>query len=281
MRAKSPDRIGTMYSRRRFIQTSVAVGAGMALPFEVVNAVEPGLKFEPESPLIAAPRDPAAWPEFRKRLAAWREEKRRSLNYSAALYQRPEFAWVKRCFACCFLMLGDELFFDPARGGFRVKAFLESGGREFGGFDAVVLWHAYPRIGFDERNQFDFYRDLPGGLAGLRSAVRALHARGVKVFIDYNPWDTGTRREGVGDLEALVEIVRGLEADGIFLDAMDLHLEGRELVPSARLDLVCRWRSPALSVRGEVSADVAGFGPLLHGGVSVRGGFDGAVTEHS
>ncbi len=71
-----------MYSRRRFIQTSVALGAGLALPFEVVSAVETGLKFEPESPLISAPRDPAAWPEFRKRLAAWREEKRRSLIYS-------------------------------------------------------------------------------------------------------------------------------------------------------------------------------------------------------
>ena len=29
--------------------------------------------------------------------------------------------------------------------------------------DAVVIWQAYPNIGFDERNQFDFYRDLPGG----------------------------------------------------------------------------------------------------------------------
>ena len=239
LRAKSPDRIATMYSRRRFIQTSAAVGAGMALPFEVVSAVETGLNFEPESPLIPAPRDPAAWPEFRKRLAAWREEKRRNLNYSDALYQRPEFAWVKRCCACCFLMLGDEMFFDPVRGGFRVKAFLESGRREFGGFDAVVLWHAYPRIGFDERNQFDFYRDLPGGLAGLRRAVRALHARGVKVFIDYNPWDTGTRREGVSDLEALVEIVRGLEADGIFLDTMDQGAAGfRAQLDAARPGVV-------------------------------------------
>ena len=223
-----------MYSRRKFIQTSVALGACAAFPIDIFSAVETELKWEPESPLFPTPREPSAWPEFRKRLAAWRAEKRRSLNYSDALYQRPEFAWVKRCFSCCFLMLCDEMFYAPVRGLFSVKAFLEQGQREFGGYDAVVLWHAYPRIGFDERNQFDCYRDLPGGLAGLRQAVRALHARDVKAFIDYNPWDTGTRREGLSDLEALVEIVRGIEADGIFLDTMDQGASGFR----AKLDAV-------------------------------------------
>lgn len=209
-----------LYSRRKFIQTSVALGAFTAFPLDGLAAVETEFKFEPESALIPAPRDPSTWPEFRRRLAAWREQKRRGLNYSDAFYRRPEFAWVNRCFSCCFLMLCDEMFYDPARSGFRVQAFLEHGRREFGGYDAMVLWHAYPRIGFDERNQFDFYRDQPGGLSGLRQVVRTMQSRGVKVFIDYNPWDTGTRREGKNDLDALVEIILAIEADGIFLDTM-------------------------------------------------------------
>src|SRR6516164_5148509 len=117
-------------------------------------------------------------------------------------------------------MMCDETFYDWRTGRYSVKEFLKQGRREFGGYDSVVLWHAYPRIGLDERNQFDFYRDMPGGLAGVRDAVRQFHSRGVHVYIDYNPWDTGTRRENKSDIDTLVEFVQALEVDGIFLDTM-------------------------------------------------------------
>jgi formylglycine-generating enzyme required for sulfatase activity len=117
-------------------------------------------------------------------------------------------------------MLCDEAFYDPKRARYTVKDFVAQARQDFGGFDSVVLWHAYPRIGFDDRNQFDFYRDTPGGLKGLRAVVRQLHREGLRAYIDYNPWDTGTRREGKDDLDALAQMVAGLEADGIFLDTM-------------------------------------------------------------
>ena len=106
--------------------------------------------------------------------------------------------------------------------------------RGFNGYDALVLWHAYPRIGFDDRNQFDFYRDMPGGLDALRDLARRLRAVGVRVFIDYNPWDTGTRREGASDVDALAAMVGAVEADGVFLDT--LHHGSGDLRP--RLDAV-------------------------------------------
>ncbi len=210
-----------MPSRREFLRASLAIGALAATTPFAWTVAAPAEDFDPEPPLIAAPRHAAAWPEFRRRLAAWRAARRRTLNYSDTLYRRPDFAWVGHCFSCCFLMLCDETFYDPARGRYTVSEFLDHGVREFGGYDAVVLWHAYPRIGFDKRNQFDFYRDMPGGVAGLRDVAQTMQARGVKVFIDYNPWDTGTRREGHDDLDALVETVRAIGADGVFLDTMD------------------------------------------------------------
>jgi sulfatase modifying factor 1 len=115
--------------------------------------------------------------------------------------------------------------------------------RDFGGYDGIVLWHAYPVIGIDERNQFDWYRDVPG----IVELVAFLRARGVRVFVDYNPWDVGTRREPVGDAQAVREIVRWLGADGVFLDTMkeampelravlpDAAFEGESTLPLARI----------------------------------------------
>jgi formylglycine-generating enzyme required for sulfatase activity len=177
-------------------------------------------RFEPGKNLIPAPSDAALWPAFRQQLHQWRDATRSKLNYNDALYRRPEFAWSARNFSCCFLMVCDETFYDPRRGLYKVDEFLDHGEREFGGYDSLVLWHAYPRIGVDERNQFDFYRDLPGGLPGLRRVVEGLQRRGVRVYIDYNPWDTGTRREAKPDVDLLVDLVQTLQVDGIFLDTM-------------------------------------------------------------
>ena len=171
--------------------------------------------------LIPAPQDPAEWDAWRAFLRRWRDETRASLGYDDRLYRQPEFAWVSGCFACAMIMVWDLDFYDPAAGGYQVEALLEKGRAEFGGFDAVVLWHAYPNLGFDDRNQFDFYRDLPGGLSGLRALCQVCHERGTKVFVAYNPWDTGTRREALPDPEAVAELVQAIDADGVFLDTLN------------------------------------------------------------
>lgn len=153
-----------------------------------------------------------------RRAAAAVAAARRGIDLS--LYGRRDMAWSARNYACYFLFLYDRAFYDVTARRYRVDEFLARMDREFGGIDSVVLWHAYPRIGVDERNQFDFYRDMPGGIAGLRAVVDRFHAHGVRVTIDYNPWDTGTRREAETDSAALARLVRDLGADGIFLDTM-------------------------------------------------------------
>jgi hypothetical protein len=173
--------------------------------------------------IVAAPSDPADWPAWRDALAAWRDRARE--GYDGSAYER--LTWTQSCFACALVWLWDELLWDGER--FTPDTLLADA-ETFGGWDAVVLWHAYPVIGIDERNQFDFYRDVPG----LPELVRELQARGLRVFVDYNPWDVGTRREPVSDAEAVAQVVAWLGADGVFLDTM------KEAMPELRAALRTR-----------------------------------------
>jgi formylglycine-generating enzyme required for sulfatase activity len=236
-------------NRRHFLKAAAVAASASCWPRWPASADgSDDFKFQPEREIIAAPDQPSLWPEFRRRLDEWRSAKRRELAYSDLWYRRPEFAWTAHNFSCGFLMLCDEAFYDAGSSRYTVKEYLSHQKREFGGYTSVVLWHAYPRIGLDDRNQFDFYRDMPGGLKGLRSAIRELHHAGVKAFIDYNPWDTGTRREPRSDLDALCDLIRSLEADGIFLDTMDRGAaEFRD-----RLDRV----RPGVVLEGEIALPV-------------------------
>ncbi len=166
-----------------------------------------------DAKILAAPDDPDLVPRWREQLRAWREGAR--VRHGApARYDDPASAWASSCFTVAQVWLWDELFFDFAEQRFTPERLLADARERFGGFDGVVLWHAYPVIGIDDRNQWDFY-DVPG----LVEAAAVLRAAGVRVFVDYNPWDVGTRRGGP-DVEELAAVIQRLGADGVFLDTL-------------------------------------------------------------
>ncbi|GLZ80207.1 hypothetical protein Afil01_50140 [Actinorhabdospora filicis] len=192
-----------------------------------------------DAKIFAVPADPADLPAWRAAITRWREEARVRIAYDDELYARPEFSWIPGNYVVCLAWLWDELLYDHDAGHFTPERFLDAAERDFGGFDGVVLWHAYPVIGIDDRNQFDFYRDVPE----LPALVAAFQARGVRVFIDYNPWDVGTRREAADDIAAVAATVEWLGVDGVFLDTMK---EGGQAMRAA-LDAV----RPGVALEGE------------------------------
>jgi len=163
--------------------------------------------------IFVAPTDPAELNDWRAQLAAWRDGARVRHGVPTR-YDDPASAWASSCFTVAQVWLWDELFFDFEAQRFTPDRFVADARARFGGLDGIVLWHAYPVIGIDDRNQWDFY-DVPG----VVEAAAALHELGVAVFVDYNPWDTGTRRAG-DDATELAATVRRLGADGIFLDTL-------------------------------------------------------------
>lgn len=129
-----------------------------------------------------------------------------------------EFDWTHDNFVMGFAFVWDQDLWDPETGSWTVDHYCEKMEKEFGGFQSVVLWHSYPNIGIDEKNQFDLFEALPGGLFGLKEIVDAFHENGVKVFLTYNPWDLDTRRSGQSDNRELARIVDQCGFDGIYLD---------------------------------------------------------------
>lgn len=188
--------------------------------------------------ILAAPDDPADWPRWREQLLRWRTEARQRLGFDDTIYTRPDLAWASRCYVITQVWLWDELLYDWEHHCFTPDRLVADARDRFGGFDGVVLWHAYPVIGIDDRNQWDFYRDVDG----LAELVADLHDLGVRVFVDYNPWDTGTRRSR-DDATELAALVAELEIDGVFLDT--LKEGGTEL-----LDGLTSAR-PGVAVEGE------------------------------
>ena len=189
--------------------------------------------------ILAAPDDPADWPAWREALARWRDEAARADRLRRRAYERPGSPGRSAASRVALVWLWDERLYDHAAGALHARAALAEAEREFGGFDGIVLWHAYPVIGIDERNQFDWYRDVPG----LRELVADLRGRGIRVFVDYNPWDAGTRREPVARRRGGRRLVRELGADGVFLDTM------KEARPELR-----RGARPDVGARGRVDA---------------------------
>ena len=102
-------------NRRQFLEMAVAPATGV-VGSDIIAC-----------DIIPAPDDPAERPAFRAALARWRAEMRRQVNYDDRLYRRVDFRWVPSSFACCFVMMCDESFYDPRSGRYTLDAFLEHG----------------------------------------------------------------------------------------------------------------------------------------------------------
>lgn len=164
----------------------------------------------------------------------WRREKLVRIGYEDANYERAEFQWAQSSFVQTQTMVQDRYFFDPVSGSYTVDRYLDDLKQRYGGVDSVLIWHVYPNLGVDNRNQFDLFRDLPGGLEGVKKMVAQFHARGVRVLFPVVIWDEGTRPEGKREWEVLAKQLIEVGADGINGDTLEgvprvFHLETERL----------------------------------------------------
>lgn len=137
-------------------------------------------------------------------------------DFNDELYKRPDLQWIKKAYVMHLMMAWDKHYYDYKTGQFNWQKFQQRGKEWYGGDDVICVWPTWPSLGLDQRNQFDLYRDLPGGLPAIRTQADSLRLNGTKFFIAYNPWDESTRSEG--HLQGLASLIKETSADGVVLD---------------------------------------------------------------
>jgi iron(II)-dependent oxidoreductase len=176
---------------------------------------------QPGEVFLAGPASPSEQPGWLDGLQAWRNERQTLLRYSPSQYERTELEWTQHVFSQVQLLIWDRSLYDPEKLDYTVDRFLSETEHRIGAIDAVLIWHVYPNLGADDRNQFDLLRDLPCGIAGLRRMVEQFHKRGVKVFFPFLAWDTSTREEGAAPWTTMAQLMKEIDADGINFDTLE------------------------------------------------------------
>ena len=132
------------------------------------------------------------------------------------LYHRDDLKWIRNSYIIVLQMAWDREYFDRFTGEYGFSRILSKYNSLFGNIDVFGIWPTWPRLGLDERNQWDMYRNLPGGLPMLREFSREARLSNTRFFIAYNPWDNSTREED--HFKGMADLVSATEADGVVLD---------------------------------------------------------------
>ena len=137
-------------------------------------------------------------------------------DFDNSMFLRSDLAWMKNSYIMLLQFAWDKKYYDYGKQEYTFYRNLFEYDSLTGGYDIYTLWPTWPRLGLDQRNQWDMYRDLPGGIAELRKQVDFTHKAGKKYFISFNPWDEGTRKED--QLKGMEDLLRATDADGVVLD---------------------------------------------------------------
>lgn len=139
-------------------------------------------------------------------------------SFDNALFERTDLQWIKQSYVVHLFMAWDKRFLKAQSS---TKRWSLTGYEYlYGGDDIVGIWPTWPTLGIDQRNQFDLFKDLPGGLPRLKKTGQELRTQGTKLFICYNPWDESTRdtNNPKSHLKGLSELISATGADGVVLD---------------------------------------------------------------
>ena len=147
----------------------------------------------------------------------WKENTRS--RYDLRKYFRPKNTWIKKNYITHFTFAYGKEIFDYKKTKLNIKKIIKDG-KEFGGYDSLIFWHQYPRLGLDNTNQWDLYKYLPEELNSIKKIVEICHRNGIKFFIPFKPWDVRSNESLDYHAKSLEHFITKTNIDGFFLDTM-------------------------------------------------------------
>ncbi len=164
---------------------------------------------------------PGAHERWLRDLQHWRAERLIRITFDPSRYEMPALKWTQSSFIQPQMMVQDRYFYDPVAGRYTVDRYLDDLEKRYGGIDAVLVWSTYPNMGVDDRNQLEMVASMPGGIEGVRQMVADFHRRGVRVLFPMMMWDQGTHTPDKPWPQAIAELMKQLDADGVNGDTQD------------------------------------------------------------
>ena len=137
-------------------------------------------------------------------------------QFNDTLYQRKDLEWVRHSYLMHLMMSWDKFFYNNKKASYSIPDFIQRGEKLYGGDDIIAIWPTWPTLGLDQRNQFDLFNDLPGGLPAIKNISNQLTALNKHLFVSYNPWDVDTRK--MDHYQGLSKLIESTNADGVVLD---------------------------------------------------------------
>lgn len=137
-------------------------------------------------------------------------------NFDNTLFERDDLKWIRSKYMMFLQAAWDHKYYDKNDKKYHFEEYIEEGKRLLGGIDVFCIWPTWPRLGLDQRNQWDLYADLPGGLNKMKELANYGQENGTKFFIAYNPWDQSTRKENI--YTGMGRLLKATDADGVVLD---------------------------------------------------------------
>jgi gamma-glutamyl hercynylcysteine S-oxide synthase len=176
-------------------------------------------------------------------------------KFDNTLFERKDLSWIRQSYLIVLQMAWDREFYDRFTGKYTYAESLKKYQVLFGNIDVYGLWATWPRLGLDQRNQWDMYRDLPGGTVQLRNFVKMSQQAGIRFFISYNPWDTSTQKES--HYRGISRLISETEADGVILDTRnDSGPELQSVVDSIKKGVI--MYSEGMAVPREMHGIISG-----------------------